>query len=48
VFAENASTEATASESGLAGTGFDAWQLALLGAFCVAGSALLLRRTRRS
>jgi hypothetical protein len=41
-------TQLTASETGLARTGFDAWQLALLGALCVAGSALLLRRTSRS
>jgi len=48
VLAENTATTPTASESGLASTGFDAWQLALLGAVCIAGSALLLRRTRRS
>jgi hypothetical protein len=48
VLAENQTTTPTASESGLAGTGFDARQLALLGAVCVAGSALLLRRTRKS
>ncbi len=31
----------------LARTGFDAWQIAFIGAVCLAGSALLLRRTRR-
>ena len=47
ILAEN--TTAAASESGgLAGTGFDAWLVALLGVACVAGSAVLLRRTRRS
>jgi len=48
VLAENQTTTPTASESSLAATGFGAWQLALLGVLCVAGSALLLRRTRRS
>jgi hypothetical protein len=48
VLAENQITTPTASRSRLAETGFDAWRLALLGAICVATSALLLRRTRRS
>jgi len=48
VLASNETTTPTASESSLAATGFGAWQLALLGILCVAGSALLLRRTRRS
>jgi len=51
VLAENQVAAATSTASqggGLASTGFDAWQLALLGALCIAGSALLLRRTRRS
>jgi hypothetical protein len=47
VLAEN-QVAASSSQGGLAGTGFDAWLVALLGAACVAGSALLLRRTRRS
>jgi LPXTG-motif cell wall-anchored protein len=47
ILAEN--TTAAASESGgLASTGFDAWLVALLGVACVGGSAVLLRRTRRS
>jgi hypothetical protein len=47
VLAEN-QVAASSSQGGLAGTGFDAWLVALLGAACVAGSALLIRRTRRS
>jgi hypothetical protein len=48
VLAENETTKPAASERSLAFTGFDVRQLALLGVLCIAGSALLLRRTRRS
>ena len=48
VLAESATTTPTASQSGLARTGFDVRPLALLGVLCIAASALLLRRVRRS
>jgi hypothetical protein len=48
VLAENETTTPTAGESQLAETGFDVWPLALLGVLCIAGSAVLLRRARRS
>ena len=47
VLASTKITLPVASKS-LAGTGFGAWQVALLGAVCIAASALLLRRTRRT
>ena len=40
-------TRLVASKS-LAETGFDVWQAGLLGVACLGGSALMLRRTRRS
>ena len=48
VLAESETAAPSAPAGRLAETGFDAWQVALLGAACVAGAALLLRRVRRS
>jgi hypothetical protein len=45
---ETAQAAETSQGGGLASTGFDVWKVALLGALCVAGAALMLRRTRRT